>query len=148
CSTDLTMNTLRTMGALSLATVSLLFACDRTDKTNAGGEQASQGDKSGVTNVQGTIDTAIVDQLAAAECDREESCSKVGTGRAYSTVQVCLDQMHATLASVLDSYNCPRGIDRRQVEHCMGAIENEGCDRPLDALQRIDRCRIDLLCAK
>jgi hypothetical protein len=142
------MNTLRTMCAFSLATTGLLFACNRADTTSAPTTNESQQDKSGVTNMQPTVDTTTVNRLAGARCDREQTCNKIGGGQTYATRAVCIDQMRGTMANELNSYNCPRGLDHDQIDRCLSAIRDEECDHPLDTLQRVDKCRTAAMCLK
>src|SRR5258708_6997719 len=66
------MNTLRTIGALSLATMGLLVACEHEDSHNARSPVAGTDlTSSGATNVQAAAnaDAAIVDELAMARCE-------------------------------------------------------------------------------
>ena len=143
------MSPLRTLGALSFAAAGLLLACDRTDGTGTPqGAPAARSDKSGVTNMQPVVDTAAVERLASARCNREQSCNKVGAGQTYATRAVCIDQMRGNIANDLNSYKCPRGIDAEHVNHCLLAVENEQCDHPLDTLQRIEKCSTSELCTK
>jgi hypothetical protein len=146
------MNTMQTMGALSIA-MGLLFACEHTDSGNAAsaapGTNTSRGDQVGATSPQAAgADAAIVEQVSAARCDREQSCNNIGGGQKYVSRNVCMDQMRGSIANDLNTYNCPRGIDRDEVEHCMLAIKNEECSHPLDTITRIQKCRTGALCMK
>jgi hypothetical protein len=59
-----------------------------------------------------------------------------------------VDSFRASIGNELDTYSCPKGIDRGQVAHCLAAIENEACNHPLETLQRLDKCRSAALCQK
>jgi hypothetical protein len=146
------MKTLRTTGALSLVAVALLLACEHTDQTGAptasGPAQVDRG-QPGAANAQApSLDNATVEQLSGARCDREQSCNNVGAGQKYAAREVCMEQMRGSLANDLNSYNCPRGINRDNLDRCMAAIRGEECNHPLDTIVRMDKCRDDALCMK
>jgi hypothetical protein len=56
--------------------------------------------------------------------------------------------MRGSLANDLNGYNCPRGINRDNLDRCMAAIRGEECNHPLDTIVRMDKCRDDALCMK
>ncbi len=144
------MTILHTMGMLSLAAAGLVVACDRSDdqKYTSRGTPTASSSTAGVTNMQPTVNTTVVDRMASARCARELRCNNVGAGHTYATTGVCVDQMRGSLGNELNTYACPRGIDLDQVNRCLAAIENEQCDHPLDTLQRFDKCASSTLCAK
>jgi hypothetical protein len=144
------MNTLRTICALSLATTGLLVACEHEDNSGARSPMAGTDmTSSGATNVQATnADASIVDQLATARCDHERTCNNIGNGQKYASQQVCMDQLRGDMANDLNSYKCPRGLDRSALDRCTAAIKNEECGHPLDSLTRMDKCKTDALCMK
>jgi hypothetical protein len=145
------MNTLRTIGALSLATMGLLVACEHEDSHNARSPVAGTDlTSSGATNVQAAAnaDAAIVDELAMARCEHERSCNNVGDGRKYASPRVCMDQMRGDIANELNTYRCPRGIDSSKLDHCTTAIKNAECANPLDTLARNDKCKTGALCMR
>jgi len=163
-------STLATVGAIGLSSLALMGAvgaCDRADKrdeprtTTVSPEQQpggatpqpadttskAQTDK-GVTAMQPNVDATTVERIANARCEHEKSCKNVGGGKEYATHQICVDSFRASIGNELNSYSCPKGIDRDQVAHCLAAIENEACNHPLDTLQRLDKCRSGALCEK
>jgi hypothetical protein len=147
------MNTTQTIRALSLLTTGLLFACEHTDRgeanTAAPGTNVTAGPQVGATSAQAAnADAAIVQQLSAARCDREQTCNNVGGGQKYASRNVCMEQMRGSIANDLNTYECPRGIDRNEVEHCVVAIKNEECSHPLDTITRMEKCRTGLMCIK
>jgi len=146
------MNTTRT-GALSLSLLAagFLSACDHTDRRDAvaPGTNVVEGTQVGATNGQASAaDAEIVQELAAARCDRERSCNNVGGGQKYASANVCMEQMRGSIANDLNTYNCPRGIDRAEVDHCVAAIKNEECSHPLDTITRMEKCRTARMCVK
>jgi hypothetical protein len=131
---------IRAMCVSSFVSTGLLIAC-------GGSNQAPAVSGTGVTSAQ-TADSAIVSKLAAARCDREQTCDDVGAGKKYVSRDVCMDQMRGSLANDLNAYDCPRGIDESQLDRCMTAIRSEECSHPLDTLSRMEKCRTGALCMK
>src|SRR5580704_17051489 len=130
CTEALVMKTLQAMAVLSLATISLLPACEHQDRGSAAvpGTTAYREYRVGVTNPQAPIfDQRIVDQLSWARCDREESCNNVGAGRRYVARDVCFDQMRGRIGDDLNETQCPLGIDGEALGACLSAIRAEGC---------------------
>jgi hypothetical protein len=132
---------IRAACGLSLVAGGFLVACGGSNREPV----AASG--TGVTNAQ-NADSAIVGKLAAARCDREQSCNNVGAGAKFVSRDVCMDDMRGSLANDLNTYNCPRGIDEGQLDRCMTAIRNEECGHPLDTITRMDKCRTGTLCLK
>jgi hypothetical protein len=129
-----------TMCRISIAATGLLVAC-------GGAKQEPAVSGTGVVSAQ-RADSAVVDKLASARCDREQSCNNVGGGQKYASRDVCMDQMRGSLANELNAYDCPRGIDEAQLGECMTAIRNEECGHPIDTISRMAKCRTSALCMK
>ncbi|MDP9000236.1 MAG: DUF6184 family natural product biosynthesis lipoprotein [Myxococcota bacterium] len=134
---------IRATFGFSLATMGFLAACGGSNQ-----EPAVSG--TGVTSAQTAqkADSAIVGKLAAARCDREQTCNNVGAGQKYASRDVCMDQMRGGLANDLNSYECPKGIDEAQLDKCMNGIRSEECSHPLDTISRMEKCRTGALCMK
>jgi hypothetical protein len=139
------MNTLRTMYALPPTITGLLFACGGA---NQGPAVPGTPESPGVTNAQASADQAVVDRLAATRCDQEQGCRNVGPGAKYASANVCMEQIHGSIANHLNGYKCPRGLDGEAVDRCMAAIKSEECNHPFDTLTRYDKCRTGALCMK
>lgn len=103
---------------------------------------------SGVTSQQNAADQRVVEQLAGARCDHEQTCNNVGTGQKYASRDACLQKVRASTASDLNAYACPRGIDASGLNHCLAAIRAEQCGFSLDTLARENDCRSGALCMK
>ena len=102
-----------------------------------------------MTNAQaGNFDQRIVDQLAVARCEREQSCGNVGGGRRYVSRDVCVDRMLGELGNDLNAHECPLGIDRGALDSCTSAIRAEGCGDGVAILNRSRQCRAGALCLK
>ncbi len=131
------MNTSRTLGAISATTLLVLLGCEH-----------EQSPAKGVTNSQAPdVDTAVVDQLASAACDREQRCFESGpSGRRFASRDDCMAHLRQTMASDLSTYGCAKGFDQKGLEHCTSTISNEQCIHPLDTLSRKDDCRPWSIC--
>ena len=132
----------------------LVLGCEHTDDRNVATSSPAAAPASqpiGVTNTQApnAVDPSVVDRLANARCDREQTCDNVGDGRRYASRHVCLEQQKGTIANDLNSYQCPRGIDGAAVQQCLSAIGAEECGaHPVEAVTRMDRCRNGAMCMK
>jgi hypothetical protein len=133
------MKTLRMAIAVSLASAGILvLGCEHTQDHNVVTSEPAP-----------TRDTAVVDRLSNARCDREAACDNVGDGKKYASRQVCLDKIHGDIANDINSYQCPRGIDATAVSQCLTAIGNEECGaHPIEAITRVDKCRSGAMCMK
>jgi hypothetical protein len=139
------MNILRSMYVLPFTLTGLLLACGGA---NQGPPVSGTSEGPGVTSAQSGSDMAVVDRLAAARCDQEQGCNNVGPGDKYASRNVCMEQIHGSIANDLNAYKCPRGLDSDGVNRCMAAIQSEECNHPFDTLTRYDKCRTGALCMK
>jgi hypothetical protein len=135
------MKILRTAVAVCLASAGILaLGCEHTEDRNAATSEQAQAS---------TRDTAVVDRLSNARCDREAACENVGDGKKYASAQVCRDKMRGDIANDINSYQCPRGIDAAAVQQCLAAIGNEECGaHPIETITRMDKCRSGAMCMK
>jgi hypothetical protein len=139
------MNIIRTVWAFPLSITGLLLACGgATQGPAVPGTQESPG----VAAPQRGADMTVVDRLAAARCDQEQSCNNIGPGAKFASRSVCMEQIHGHIANDLNAYNCPRGLDSDGVDRCMAAVKSEECNHPFDTLTRYDKCRTGALCLK
>ncbi len=139
------MNTSRTLGALSATTVLvLLLGCEHEEST------APAPFVRGVTNAQApAVDSAVVDQLASAACDREQRCFESGpSGQRFASRHDCMGHLRQMVANDLSTYDCAKGFERKGLEHCASTISNEECSHPLDTLSRKDDCRPQSICLR
>jgi hypothetical protein len=135
------MKTLRMAVAVSLANAgTLVLGCEHTEDRHVATSEPAPAP---------TRDSAVVDRLSSARCDRETACDNVGDGKKYASRQVCLDKMHGDIANDINSYQCPRGIDANAVSQCLTAVGNEECGaHPIEAITRMDKCRSGAMCMK
>jgi hypothetical protein len=147
------MDTLKKLGPLSIvaATVTLVAACSHVERgdTAVPGTTAYREYRYGVMNAQApNYDAAIVEQLSAARCYREQTCDNVGGGKRYTSRAVCMEQMRGSIGNDLNTYNCPLGIDREKLEHCRLKIHEESCGDPIASFNRSAACQEGALCMK
>jgi hypothetical protein len=86
--------------------------------------------------------------IAVARCDHEQTCDNVGSGRAYTSRNACVDVLREKTRDELRTTECPAGIDETQLEKCLGEIREEKCRNPLDTVTRLSACRQTGLCVK
>jgi len=140
------MNILTTIrSALPLTITGLLLACGGATE---GPAITGTPQPAGVTAPQGEADMTVVDRLASARCEQEQSCNNIGPGAKFASLSVCREQVHGGLANDLNAYKCPRGLDSVGVDRCMAAIKSEECNHPFDTLTRYDKCRSGALCLR
>jgi hypothetical protein len=143
------MKLFNTLGAVSLATIGLMVACEHEVNVSTTEPAATRPGpmRLGVTSPQAAdYDASVVDQMTTARCDRDEACSDVGVGRKYASRRECADQVHSRFANDINPTNCAHGLYRVMLDRCMAAIKDEPCDRPSGANARVDWCTSATLC--
>jgi hypothetical protein len=91
--------------------------------------------------------TSAVANIAAARCDREVRCKNVGPKEHYASRAECVSIMEADKQQSL-AQDCPAGIKEDELNKCLKDIREEGCNDPLDAINRLSACRSGNLCSK
>jgi hypothetical protein len=137
------MNSVRTICVLPITITGLLVACGGATQ---GPAVTDTPERTGVAEPQSGADMAVVDKLAEARCDQEQGCKNIGPGAKFASRTTCMEQIHGGIANVLNTYNCPRGLDSGAVDRCMAAIKSEECNHPFDTLTRYDKCRTSAMC--
>lgn len=136
----------RILTGLSLTTCALL-ACGSSTSTQRAPVAGTTEAQPGVTSSQ-AADQDIVEQIARARCDREQSCNNIGAGAKYASQANCMEKLRGSIGNDLNGYNCPGGLDRGAIDRCTRAIQNEECNHPFDTLSREDKCRASSICIK
>ncbi|HEU4536219.1 MAG TPA: DUF6184 family natural product biosynthesis lipoprotein [Polyangiaceae bacterium] len=98
-----------------------------TDKTTANNEQA-------------------ITAIAASRCERETRCNNVGAGKKWASAETCRSDLMTKNRDELSASECPGGIVQKELQECLGEIQNENCNNPLDKLGRLAACRSSDLC--
>jgi hypothetical protein len=95
-----------------------------------------------------TVDARLVQRLAEATCEREQSCGTIGPGAYFKSREDCIGSMHTKLDPELNPSMCPRGIDRGAFEGCISSLRSNECTQPSDQITRAARCSPSDLCMK
>ena len=90
----------------------------------------------------------VVDSIAKASCDREQSCNTIGPGATFGSMQECLSTFHAKYAKELSVGNCPGGIDKGGFDDCISSFEASQCSGPDEAITRTATCSTKSICIK
>ncbi len=91
--------------------------------------------------------SSAVDDLTAARCDLEQRCNHVGDGQTYENREACETKLHGSIASELNTSDCPHGIADSKLTACKNDIKAESCGNPIDAMSRWNACRKGAICA-
>jgi hypothetical protein len=86
------------------------------------------------------------DRLAAARCDREQTCGNIGLSQRYTSRHECIAQVQNSVVNDLAAYDCPRGLDPNAVTACVNAIGTEACSQRIDTIASVGKCRHDAVC--
>jgi hypothetical protein len=85
-----------------------------------------------------------VDSIASARCDRAQRCGQIRNDGEYATRAHCMNVMQDEAKQTVGQ--CRQGIDRGDVEQCVGEIANQDCGTSLESLQTWVACQTDDLC--
>ncbi len=138
------MNTIQTIYG-SLAATLVVVACGSSDQS---APVANTPVSETVVTSQNTADKTVVQRLATARCDQEQTCNNIGAGQKFASREVCMDSLRGNIGNDLNGYKCPSGLDSAAVDRCLSAIQSEECSHPFDTLTRFDKCRTSAICMK
>jgi hypothetical protein len=91
---------------------------------------------------------AAVADIVNARCELEHRCNNVGPGQKYESRDACESKMQGTTASVLNTNDCPLGVDGKKLDTCIANIRAEDCGSVFDSLTRWNACRTGQVCYK
>lgn len=130
--------------AAAATCVLAIVACNRSRKTEEerAGTTRTTGAAFGISN-----DSAI-NRVVAARCAREAKCNNIGADKRYETPSVCSEKLRADMRNDLTPHDCPRGVDNKELNDCLDAIQKEDCNNPIDTIGRLNQCRTSELCLK
>lgn len=126
------------------------IACNR-DQSSAPGRDPNAKDRpssAALTSSSLTTRDIAIDEITAARCAREVTCSNMGPDRRYPANDKCVSEVKERLDRELGPDECPDGIDGKQVDECLDAIRAESCTNPMSTVQRLAECRTSSLCVK
>jgi hypothetical protein len=149
-------------------TVLALVACnrreDRTSETNTTGESVTTtkndrptrehvSDRSGTTTTTGATYGSVsyesaTNRIVASRCDREVACDNIGAKKRFADRTVCTHELGAKLRDDLKPSECPNGVDAKNLDDCLSAIQKESCGNIIDTISRIGACNTSGLCLK
>lgn len=113
-------------------------------------EQPKYDDRAGTTTITGGTygvgNEGAVSKIVAARCAREASCNNVGVDKRYANSDACVQKVKVDMKDDLNAKECPRGIDAKELDECLAAIQKEECGSPLDTISRVAACRTSDLC--
>lgn len=84
--------------------------------------------------------------LAAARCDREEACGRVGQGKTYRDPQACERTTLQSHANDVTLLQCKGSIDGKKLEACAVKLRGLACDHEESAAS--ETCGVSKLCLK
>jgi hypothetical protein len=121
----------RTHLFLALASVTLAFAC------------AQDLDQASTTNTTGAVlakDDAVL-RIARARCEREAQCNLFGT-QSYSNKKECIEEYQTSTRrrAGMDLDRCPHGVDNRQLDKCIAALQGEVCEEHMERVIDMSEC--------
>jgi hypothetical protein len=138
------MNDVKMLGALAL-----LAACGGS-QASAPAQQPVPGTRAqgGVTAQQTVADDEIVERIASARCDRDESCNRVGPGAPYRNRSDCMQQTRELVKTDLNPATCRGGVGAVSLDRCVQSLEEGQCDMPGQIAGRTSQCDLTTLCMK
>lgn len=92
--------------------------------------------------------TAVVERIAGATCDREQSCNTIGPGATFASREDCMTAVRAKYGKDLSLSMCPGGIDSGPLDDCVKSLDAGQCSQPGDAITRSATCPVKAMCIK
>jgi hypothetical protein len=88
--------------------------------------------------------------IAAARCDREIKCNRVGAHGKYPSRGACVAELKREVRAELRDDTCANGVREKELNDCLQAIRADQCANALDldAVIRMRSCRTDNLCVR
>jgi hypothetical protein len=145
------MNRKASVFAIAVAGMGVLVACAENPPPPPNVPQpvvAGTQSVVGVTEEQAISDDDVVTRMAAARCDRSQSCNRVGPGAEYHDRNACMAEQSDIVRKDLNAAKCPAGIGAKGFVQCIKSIENGQCDMPGQDYSRTSHCKLDSLCMK
>jgi hypothetical protein len=151
------------VGVIALGLAGTLYsACSSKSSTSQGSKQptasnpapsAQQPAIGGGPTEPGAAPTpptpkGAVSSIAAAQCDREVRCNKVGQNQTYKTRDECVSRVTKDKASSINDKACTGGIDQGNLNRCVQSLRVEDCSNPISMFQRAEACKSDGMCLK
>jgi hypothetical protein len=143
------MNTIHPASAFAAVVLGISVACCAPPES-ASSQPVVPGTERelGVTSEQAVADAEVVARIAAARCDRSQSCDRIGRGANYRDRDDCMTQARELVSSQLNASHCPGGIGEVGVSRCVSSLHNGECDMPGEMYGNTSHCEMNLMCLK
>jgi len=135
-----------------LVPVSLMGACDRHNPSSSQSEPPSVAEspssRTNVTSTRVPASTArasSVESVAAAVCEWESRCFRLGSGGKYADRAACTNEVVVQLQYDTGT-SCASGLNQAKVSACLNELRTEPCGVPKDSEKQLSTCRADALC--
>jgi hypothetical protein len=109
-------------------------------------QQRADLQRPGQPGAQGQAQSAAVQAIARARCEREQRCGRIGADQNYTSTEACLTEIRQDWADELSAYECPGGVEQDELTECVQEIRTEDCAAPFDTLARVVACRSSDIC--
>ena len=139
-------STMKQSSLLLLVVPLLALGCEET--TPVAREPVPGTDHAPISATTVAPDMGVIEHIAGATCDREQSCGTIGPGGYFSTRVQCMQSMRDKLGPKLSFSQCPAGLDRAVVDSCVESLRSTQCTQPGDAITRSARCSESDMCMK
>jgi hypothetical protein len=126
-------------------------ACNRNPAERTYDDKIGSTDRAGTTTVTGADTRGLsnplaIDRIVAARCQRETACNNVGSGKHFASQETCTRELRTKVGDDLKASECPRGIDKKELDECLQAIQAESCNNPIETISRLAACRTSDMC--
>lgn len=143
------MSTIKIQWASFLGSLGIVAACAASQQAPPPQEPIpGTASEDGVTAEQRVADEQVVERIAAARCDRDESCNRIGPGAVYRNREDCMTRKRLTVLQDVNAGKCPGGIGEVALNRCIKSIENGSCDMPGQIIGETSHCHLSVLCLK
>jgi hypothetical protein len=143
------MNTIQTVSAFTTVALGILVAgCAPPESAVSQPVVPGTEGEPGVTNQQAVADADVVERIAAARCDRSQSCDRIGPGANYHDRDDCMRQARELVSRQLNASHCPGGIGEVGVSRCVNSLHDGECDMPGEMYGNTSHCEMKLMCLK
>jgi hypothetical protein len=136
------------MKSLLLACLAIALATGCEDEKVGPRVPAPLTDPQPQPNAQAAADNRVIEKIAAATCDREQSCGTIGPSAYFPTREECLRTVREKNQKTLNPSQCPNGIEQKAVDACLASLDANQCAQPGDSIDRAARCPPKDLCIK
>ena len=128
--------------AIAIATMGVSLAACSGEETTGGGRSGETPPGMG----ERVASEPAIKAITEARCDFEQRCGNVGQDRTYADTDHCQARFKTDYGKELNSWECPGGIGRSELDKCLTEIRNSDCKSPIDLLERAITCRSGALC--